>query len=259
VTQIPGDRLRYCLDRVCGALERAGLWYTLAYGTLLGAVRDGDLIPWDHDIDLLVREEEVPRVLAIRIDGFRFSPTTRDAGYLAINPGRICNFWTGAIAILHHGRKVGDLYAFTRFADGVLRRYDRATGAYWCPHSSFPAFFVEERASVDVRGRSCAVPAHAERWLEATYGADWRVPYRSVLDGGRPRAGVTNHGDRYEPTLAEQVAWARARGWDPTSYAGSPAWPQPIGGAGPRGPTARTVGSTGSLWWRDLEELVRHH
>lgn len=38
-------------DVVC---QRLGLRYHLAAGTLLGAIRHGDIIPWDHDVDVVM-------------------------------------------------------------------------------------------------------------------------------------------------------------------------------------------------------------
>lgn len=37
--------------------------YCLAYGSLLGAVRDGGQIPWDYDVDLWVWHDDIPRLL----------------------------------------------------------------------------------------------------------------------------------------------------------------------------------------------------
>ena len=44
--------LRNLLINTTKLLERAGITYWLDYGTLLAAVRDGELIPWDHDADI---------------------------------------------------------------------------------------------------------------------------------------------------------------------------------------------------------------
>ncbi len=54
-------RLLAELDRVCVA---ARIEYTLAYGTAIGAVRDGDLIPWDPDADVWVASADHPRLRA---------------------------------------------------------------------------------------------------------------------------------------------------------------------------------------------------
>ena len=48
------DELFYLLRQVHHALERHGIWHCLMFGSLLGAIRDGEPISWDHDVDLLV-------------------------------------------------------------------------------------------------------------------------------------------------------------------------------------------------------------
>lgn len=55
----------FCLlhefDRVCRALD---IPYYLFAGTLLGAVRHQNIIPWDDDLDVLMRREDYMRFLA---------------------------------------------------------------------------------------------------------------------------------------------------------------------------------------------------
>jgi lipopolysaccharide cholinephosphotransferase len=53
------------LESVGRIFQQHGLRYWLAFGTLLGAVREKKFIPWDEDIDLGIFEEDLPKLLAI--------------------------------------------------------------------------------------------------------------------------------------------------------------------------------------------------
>jgi hypothetical protein len=252
------DDIALALDDLHHVLARHQIWHALAYGTLLGATRDGDIIPWDYDFDLFIKPQDIARIEAALSDapaGLTIAPAMLDGASLAVNTDRLGAFWGAHFKCYKHGEAVGDLYAFTLFEDGVLRRFDFATDAYWCPHSSFPHFFVEQLSIATIRGRSYPAPQHAEMFLAGVYGADWRTPYQAVMQGGAPRAGTTTHGDRYEPKLAAEIAWCVNGGWDRSRYRGAPAWPRRIGGAGPIGPTPRTADSSRALWWRSLDEL----
>lgn len=54
-------RLRQSLNEVTDVLEAAGVVYWLDSGTLLGSYRHHDFVPWDDDVDLLVRAADRQR------------------------------------------------------------------------------------------------------------------------------------------------------------------------------------------------------
>lgn len=57
----------FAFDEVC---RKNGIEYFLEGGSLLGAVRYGDLIPWDDDVDIEMRREEFEKVLALPKEKF---------------------------------------------------------------------------------------------------------------------------------------------------------------------------------------------
>lgn len=104
------DRLRRCqlreldiLRAVHDICRRHDITYWLDGGTLLGAVRHGGFVPWDDDVDIAMRLEDVPRFKAAAAkelpEGlFLQSPETdpsvrlpilkvRDLGSLLVEPG----------------------------------------------------------------------------------------------------------------------------------------------------------------------------
>ena len=49
------------LTDVAAVCDKHGIMYSLAYGSLLGAVRHNGFIPWDDDIDILMNADDIDR------------------------------------------------------------------------------------------------------------------------------------------------------------------------------------------------------
>lgn len=116
------------IDRVC---RENGLRYSLAYGTLLGAVRHKGFIPWDDDIDIMMPREDYDRLRSIwrekAKEGFILEDETMFTDY-ANNFGKVrkdrttfLQFETERLSSHHKGIYI-DVFPGDRVAPGKLTR-----------------------------------------------------------------------------------------------------------------------------------------
>ena len=72
LNEIHAELLRI-LEYIDSTLRHHGLWYSLAYGSVLGAVREQGFIPWDKDADvylLITERDEARKVLKDNIPDY---------------------------------------------------------------------------------------------------------------------------------------------------------------------------------------------
>jgi SAM-dependent methyltransferase len=158
------DRLLDRLARVQADLEELGLRPFVVYGTLLGAVRDGDLIPHDDDADLgYVSAHEHPA--DVLRENLALERALRQRGYSVLrhSGGHLQLTFSGADVALDHYIDI-----FTAFVTG-----DRT---YLCFQVGAEGLDLRARTDVTIRGRRFPAPIASEALLAATYGPGWRIP-----------------------------------------------------------------------------------
>ena len=154
------------IDEVLGALDEVGVDAFLAYGTALGAIRDGGLIGHDSDADLGYVSDHDHPVDVIR-ESFRIQRALTDMGY------RVTRY--SAIALkVHVARERRPRPRPRRLRRLHARRQALPDGRDRRP---VPARRGSTRsARPRSRAASFPVPADTDRFLTATYGPSWRTP-----------------------------------------------------------------------------------
>lgn len=169
VFETAGEEARAMLvDEVARALEfmrSRGHDAFLAYGNLLGAVREGRLIGHDDDADISYLAKAT-HPADIMLESMRIEREFLDAGWQTHRmSGGTFKLWTW----LPNGVRIG-IDVFTAFYfDGVLHIMP-TVGA------PVPREALLPTSTVMLEGRRLPAPAQPETLLEATYGAGWRVP-----------------------------------------------------------------------------------
>ena len=153
------------IEEVLGALRKAGVDAFPAYGTLLGAVREGRLIGHDSDADLGYVSEHSHPVDVVR-ESFRLQRALADMGYAVQR-------YSGAafkVDVLEGDGSVRGLDVFGGFlADGHLNLMGEI-------RTPFERDWIFPLGTCVLEGRELPAPANTDAFLTATYGPSWRVP-----------------------------------------------------------------------------------
>lgn len=165
-------------ETVLDALRAAGIEPFLAYGTLLGAVREGGLIGHDSDADLgYVSRHEHP--VDVTMESFRLQRRLVEQGFSVT---RYSGLAFRVNVVEGDGAKRG-LDVFGGFLrDGHLYLMGEVG-------NPFRAEWVWPLSTVTLEGRLMPAPAEPERLLEAMYGPGWRSP-DPAFKFSTPRATV---------------------------------------------------------------------
>ncbi len=153
------DLLAKGLKEVRDILNTHEIPYYIVGGALLGAIRDGDFIKWDWDVDIETKMEDIlPKqdqlILALKNDEFKI--------YLHNTS------WTDFKII---AQKYGATYEIFGYLKMGGMRYRRRSF-----HSDYPG-----GGEIILRGEKYSTFQQPERYLKWIYG-NWETPIRAVND-----------------------------------------------------------------------------
>ena len=161
------------------AAREAGVTPFLMWGTLLGCVREGKLLPHDRDIDVGILDIDLAKKDAL-VGAMRWR------GY-ALIADRDCKFKFARPSF----DLILDIDVFFPWKDMIVCSSRQEDGSYlseWFPQDAFAV--LSPRTFLGVR---VFVPEQPERILQAIYG-DWQTPrpaYSSQRDPLNRLAGLT--------------------------------------------------------------------
>lgn len=153
--------LRETTKYVINILESSGVRYWLEGGSLLGAVRHQDIIPWDYDVDLGIYLEDIPNCEHLK---------NLDSGSLVDANGYV---WERAVE--------GDFYRVQYSEANHLHvdlwpfypRNGVMTKDMWTDHKQdveFPEHFLQPLVSIPFAGITAYGPNNNRAFLELKFG-----------------------------------------------------------------------------------------
>jgi hypothetical protein len=191
------EEAREALRLGVAALAEAGATAWVTYGTLLGLVREGRLLPHDDDIDLAVmagadaaaiKAEMARRGLVLHLDEGDAAGTTK-------------------LKFLH-GQVVLDLF-FVRDEGRLWAEYCALAHRSMVRNTHPPVTVVARELS----GLTLPVPAEAEAYLTHLYGDGWRQPVSNwSWYMSPPNAEIIAHWSELARLAERWVRWKRRGG-----------------------------------------------
>jgi len=163
-------KLRECLLHLLTVLNKHDVPYWLDFGTLLGSIREHNIIPWDADADISILRSDFPKVAAIL-------PEILQLGQYPMTDRKVmwcCEvFWDGTIKLcIHKCTKHIDIYPWEIHEEEGLAKHPRPYFGY----PTFPLHEIESFETIDFCGVPATIPSNYKERLTRLYGDDYMTP-----------------------------------------------------------------------------------
>ena len=171
-------------------MNASGIDFWIEGGTLLGALRDQKLIPWDHDLDFGMKyksEAQMKHLIRKLRRNFYVSvrsfPKTSKIWHLG--KYRVLKIFPRKNLFFKEDLCL-DLFVYY---EGNLPGKDELVYKYvvWDRNAYHRKEFFDTIDTMSFYGGQVPVPAKAEQFIEVKYGKDWRTPVKEwnvALDDG---------------------------------------------------------------------------
>jgi phosphorylcholine metabolism protein LicD len=196
-----GNNQQCCLNaikEICwyvgDLFEKNHIKYWMDFGTLLGAVRGGEILPWDKDADFGVLAKDERKIFDL------FGRIKRD-GFWIDRP------WRGLFKVYYSKVNLNfiDVFIWDMWS---VHQPKKEEWKAMCMHNAialnykkfFPSYFIDRLDWVELNGKKLRAPQDYEKFLELRFGKDWRIPKRKW-------------DDRNRIPVEDIQRWCEERGW----------------------------------------------
>lgn len=178
------DFARELMLSLCQLFNEHQIPYYIDHGTLLGLYRDGDLLPWDNDIDFAIDAEHLAKAQQLlwdklpqlKLKNCRLNQWTMTAAYNSIKMPSSERYRKRIIKVYEHS----DDPVSKAFNADLIVKYNEGNQRYWLVGSTVlnaPDDFTKTTVPFEFYGIQVQIPEHTEEYLTVLYN-DWKTPVK---------------------------------------------------------------------------------
>ena len=164
------EKITFGLKIIDKIFNKHNIYYTAAYGTLLGAVRHWDMIPWDDDADLNIWRKDYQKIMNLK-DEFKSHGLILEADWKLIKVYFDTKNKFPFIDLFINEPKNGKLIRCSEPFEKKCIEIDRIND-WWWKWIDYPSEWIEHRKRLKFGSIEIWGPKDPEKVLKFWYGSD---------------------------------------------------------------------------------------